>query len=429
MTTTAPVPVHASTVPLSDDPPIGEAATRRRRWTALEVVTVIHAVALAVLLGADDPFPWPQVRAAVAVAAVAGAWWALHHGGRRLRGGALLGVGVLGLVVGGAIGVPHAVRIGVTVESVAGFAALLTGLRLTGAGIRALTRGAWWRKVVAVPIGIVGVYTIAFPLALATFVTNVPPLEAKSTTPADRGMAYEDVTLRTDDGVRLAAWYVPSTNGAAVVLMAGAGGVRSDEVDHAAVLARHGYGILLLDVRGHGDSDGDAMLWGWHGADDVRAAVDHLVARPELAGGRIAAMGMSMGAEEAINALDDPRVRAVVAEGASGQGPGSEGTDDAGGWLARWFEWSTTRAADLMTSADRPPKMRDSIAQAAPRPVMVIAGGEEQVEIDAGNLFQAAAPDSVELWVVPGAGHTKGYDTVPQEWEARVIGFLDRTLA
>jgi dienelactone hydrolase len=429
MTTTAPVPVLSSSATTSDPPaPAGAVA---RRWTVLEAVIAVHGVSLAAMLSADDPFPWPQIRAAAAVAVTAGGWWAVRRGAQRLRGGVLLGIGLMGLVIGGAIGVPHAVRTGVTVESGAGVAALATGILLTGAAIRVLTRGAWWRKVLAVPLGIGIAIGVVFPLTLATFVTNVPPLEAKDGTPADRGMAYEDVSLRTDDGVRLAAWYVPSTNGAAVVLLAGAGGVRSDEIDHAAVLARHGYGVLLVDVRGHGDSDGDAMLWGWHGAADVRAAVDHLAARPELAGGRIAAMGMSMGAEEAINAIGaDARVHAVVAEGASGQGPADEGTDQSGigGWVARYIDWTTTRAADLMTSAHRPPRLQDSIAQAAPRPVMIIAGGEEPVEIDAGHQFQATAPDSVELWIVPGAGHTKGLETVPVEWEQQVIGFLDRAL-
>ena len=59
--------------------------------------------------------------------------------------------------------------------------------------------------------------------------------------------------------------------------------------------------------------------------------MDHLAGRPDVTDGRIAAMGMSMGAEEAIDAVGtDPRVRAVVAEGASGQGPTNEGTVEHG---------------------------------------------------------------------------------------------------
>ena len=124
-----------------------------------------------------------------------------------------------------------------------------------------------------------------------------------------------------------------------------------------------------------------------------------------------------------------PTPPAVVAEGASGQGPSDEGNRQVGGWASRWFSWVTTRTTDLMTSAHQPPQLRQSIVDAAPRPVMIIVGAEEPVEVTSGRHFQAAAPDRVELWVVPHSGHTQGYATAPREWEQRVTGFLDRALA
>lgn len=56
------------------------------------------------------------------------------------------------------------------------------------------------------------------------------------------------MTFRAADGVRLSAWYVPSRNGAAVVLLPGAGSTRTAVLGQAAVLARHGYGALLTDT-------------------------------------------------------------------------------------------------------------------------------------------------------------------------------------
>lgn len=54
----------------------------------------------------------------------------------------------------------------------------------------------------------------------------------------------------TSDGARLAGWYVESRNGAAVI--------RSPAVQrHAAMLIRHGYGVLVFDRRGEGESEGD----------------------------------------------------------------------------------------------------------------------------------------------------------------------------
>jgi dienelactone hydrolase len=315
---------------------------------------------------------------------------------------------------------------------VSGIAALATGLALVGhATVTHVRRARRWRKLLVAPIGFGVVVLAVAPLALAVAVTNVPPLALGDETPADRGLPYSDVSIQAGDGTELAAWYVPSTNGAAVVLLGGATNTRTDELDHAAVLAGNGYGVLLLDARGHGNSDGDAMLWGWYGETDVRAAVDYLASRDDVAAGRIAAVGMSMGAEEAIGAAGaDPRLLAVVAEGASARGARDEGNpaSGVGGWLIRYIDWTTAHAADLMTSAKPPTKLRDAIAAAGPRPVMIIAAGTQPTEVAAAHAFDAAAPGSVEVWIAPDAGHTKAYDTHPAAWEARVIAFLDNAL-
>jgi dipeptidyl aminopeptidase/acylaminoacyl peptidase len=111
------------------------------------------------------------------------------------------------------------------------------------------------------------------------------------------------VALRTADGVRLSAWYVPPRNGAAVVLLPGAGSTRTAVLGQAAVLARHGYGALLVDSRGHGRSGGHAMDFGWWGGRDITAAVSYLTRQPGVQPGKIAVLGLSMGGEQAIAAL------------------------------------------------------------------------------------------------------------------------------
>ena len=142
-------------------------------------------------------------------------------------------------------------------------------------------------------------------------------------TPLDRrglGSAaaiYRDVSLTTEDGVVLSAWWVPSAHGAAVVLLHGSGENRSATLGAAAVLVRHGYGVLLLDARGHGDSSGSGMDLGWYGDSDVGAAVSFMRADRSVDASRIAVLGLSMGGEEAIGAAAaHPEIRAVVAEGA-----------------------------------------------------------------------------------------------------------------
>jgi len=125
----------------------------------------------------------------------------------------------------------------------------------------------------------------------------------------------------TADGVRLSAWHVPSANGAAVVLRHGATSTRSNTLDEMVVLARHGYGVLATDARGHGRSGGMAMDWGWLGDLDTAAAVTYLSRRPRRRRAPHRCRGSLVGRRGSPRRSGaDPRIRAVIAEGISGRG-------------------------------------------------------------------------------------------------------------
>ena len=268
------------------------------------------------------------------------------------------------------------------------------------------------------------------PLTFAVNATNRPPSALGTGTPARYGLIYRDVAFRTADGVRLSAWYIPARNGAAVVLLPGAGSTRTAVLGQAAVSARHGYGALLADTRGHGRSGGHAMDFGWWGNRDLAAAVSFLDRQPGVRAGRIAALGESMGGEQALAAAgSDPRIRAVVAEGATGQQLADHGWLPHGvaGTLQRGMEWVMYTAAGLISGAPRPMSIPDAV-RAAGRPVLIIAGGAVADEPAAARWFQAASPATVQVWVVPRASHTRGLATAPRAWEAHVTGFLDAAL-
>jgi uncharacterized protein len=268
---------------------------------------------------------------------------------------------------------------------------------------------------------------VLLPLTVAVNATSRPPGPAGPPTPA----GYQDVAFRTADGVRLSAWYVPPRNGAAVVLLPGAGSTRGTVLGQAAVLARHGYGALLTDTRGHGRSGGHAMDFGWWGDRDIAAAVSFLARQPGVRAGQIAVLGESMGGEQALAAAgSDPRIRAVVAEGVTGQQVADHGWLPHGvdGALQRGMEWVMYSAAGLLSGAPRPMSIPAAIGAAAPRPALIIAGGAVADEPVAARWFRAASPATVQVWVVPGAGHTQGLARAPRAWEAHVIGFLDAAL-
>ena len=98
----------------------------------------------------------------------------------------------------------------------------------------------------------------------------------------------EDVAFKTDDGLELEGSYVPSRNGAAVIVAFG----RKGSQKHARMLARHGYGVLIFDRRGEGESDGDPNAYAWSdGEKDLDAAVAFVARRPDVDRRRIGASG------------------------------------------------------------------------------------------------------------------------------------------
>jgi hypothetical protein len=134
--------------------------------------------------------------------------------------------------------------------------------------------------------GLAGVVLVLLAI-IATHQARAP------VTAVSLGRPFETVRLTTSDGLTLGAWYVPSRNGAAVIAFPG----RSQPIPHARMLTRHGYGVLLVDRRGEGASEGDSNAFGWAGEKDLRAAIGFLQRRRDVNPSRIGGLGLSVGGE------------------------------------------------------------------------------------------------------------------------------------
>ena len=356
----------------------------------------------------------------------------------RWRGPLAGGGFALGAVVASAglgLAVPHLRKEGLGAVGLIGAALLVLGVLLAVGTTRRLlasTRRRRW--ALTIPLLVVTTYLAAWTVGQGVAAGLPARPELGSRTPADLGLAYDDAVLRTSDDVELAAWWVEPRNGAAVVVLHGAGSTRTAALDQAGVVARAGYGVLLVDARGHGESEGRGMDLGWWGERDVAAAVDFLLAQPGVAPDRIGLVGLSMGGEEAIGAAGaDDRVRAVVAEGATNRVAADKAYLDAygvRGHLQQAIDEATYAVAGLVTSAPEPASLRDSVVAAAARgtPFLLVTAGEVDTERLAAERLQRAAPETVEVWTVPGAGHVQGLSTAPEEWARRVVGFLAAAL-
>jgi len=250
--------------------------------------------------------------------------------------------------------------------------------------------------------------------------------------PTDWGLAYEDVTLKTDDGLVIRGWYLPSQNKAAVILLHSVASNRLGTRDLALMFTRHGYGVLMIDLRTHGESEGDLLTFGGDEYLDVSAGVDYLQARPEVDAERIGVMGLSLGASVSIlSAAQDTRLAAVVADA-----PGAVVFKD---WpkpdtfydsLYIPFDTMFFFYLHRIDGVSEPLAILDAVGMISPRPLFLIEETSSGSTLGPRsiNQFYAAANEPKQMWIIPNTEHINGLKTHPQEYEEKVIGFFDRYL-
>jgi fermentation-respiration switch protein FrsA (DUF1100 family) len=252
-------------------------------------------------------------------------------------------------------------------------------------------------------------------------------------TPAAYQLRFEDVTVTTVDGLRLVGWYVPGRNGATVIVQHGYKDHRGQMLGLTALLARHGYGVLVDSVRAHDRSEGELITFGQREMQDLDAWEHSLRARFDLDPDRIGMFGASMGGSLAIQfAARNPRIKAVVADCAFSS------LSDTVNTSVTFFTGlpSFPFAPLILFWSEREGGYRASdidagtwIGRISPRPVFLLQGGADVViSPGSGARLFAAAGDPKELWFDPALGHVEFLAKHPEEFERRLIAFYDKYL-
>jgi hypothetical protein len=351
----------------------------------------------------------------------------------RLRAGAqaalALGVGVFMVIMGAGEAGYYLRESGLSGDDYTGMLMIPAGVLLVGIGLVTLWRsrkggGLVWRyaRRVLIALGVlVGAYFVIFPLAESYVVTHA----ARAYVPTPQlGTAFQEVSFTTPDGLRLEGWYVPSKNGAAVISFPGRRGPQKP----AKLLARHGYGVLLFDRRGEGESEGDPNLLGWQGARDIEAAIAFLKTRPEVDPERIGGLGLSVGGEMMLEeAAGNDELKAVVSEGAGirsvREAVHSDGVEKV---VASWA-FGIVTVGTAVWSSNLPPRSLTDLSAEIRQPALFIHATPGQGGEKLTKRYYDAAKGPKEYWAAPG-GHTGAIDAAPEEYERRVVGFFDRNL-
>jgi len=152
---------------------------------------------------------------------------------------------------------------------------------------------------------------------------STPPRLPVVRTPADYGLAFEDVTFKTEDGIEVSAWFMPGASNHVILSnhfspgnkygfaghMEGldfAGGFEVNFIPRYKALVDAGYSVLAYDLRGHGastDGDGGISGVGYYEWQEVLAALDYVRSRQDTSDADISIYSMCMGANATFNAM------------------------------------------------------------------------------------------------------------------------------
>lgn len=252
------------------------------------------------------------------------------------------------------------------------------------------------------------------------------PLSDHLITPDRIGLAYRDVEFAAADGVRLHGWFLPASaprEGSVLFLHGNAENI-STHIASVAWLPGAGFDVLLFDYRGYGRSAGRPTLAGLHR--DFAAALETLLAMPEVDAGRVVVLGQSLGGALAITALADSplrqQVRGLVVEGAFTSYRTLAQEKLAAFWPTWPLQWP------LSLTIDDRYRPIDAIAELAPLPVLIIQGEDDLVVPPAhGKALFAAAGAPKQLWLLPGTGHIQAFATLANR--RRLRAWLEQVLA
>lgn len=266
---------------------------------------------------------------------------------------------------------------------------------------------------------------------ILSVITESAPTPSQVDIPADLPFDVEEATFRSEDGLRIAGWYVPPENGALVILLHGYSGNRTAMIWHADQLTQAGYGVLMYDERASGESEGTYRSYGWEDPRDVGGALVFLNEKPDVDPEKIGIAGCSIGGQIALQgAAYYPQIGAVWADGAS-----TVRAQDIhkptnpifallvlGNYTLDWM-------FEVKLGIDAPAPMIEIIGAVAPRPIMLVGSGIPQPFIgsegDHLKLYAQYAGENAELWLLSDAGHCGGPRARPEEYATRMVEFFD----
>jgi len=240
-------------------------------------------------------------------------------------------------------------------------------------------------------------------------------------TPAQAGIAYEEVAFKSADGTRLTGWFMPARGVAdarqakgTVIHFHGNGENITSQWQFAGWLTARGFNVLVFDYRGYGASEGSPSPAGCF--DDSNAAINYVRARPDVDPARLLIFGQSLGGNNAIAAVgagNRAGIRALAEESTFFSYPDIANDKISGVGLLVSDRYSA----------------KNHIAAIAPIPLLLIHGTNDKVvPYSHATRLLAAAGEPKQLITIEGGGHIGAMMRRDDSYRDALVKFFEDAL-
>ncbi len=297
------------------------------------------------------------------------------------------------------------------------------------------------RWLIGVPLGIILLAIMIFaliPPLVMNDIVNMHVAFEETLTGAEYDLDPERLVLITRDNLNIVAYEVYVEDPKAVIIFFS--GIHNPSVTaffgHARMLLDEGYASILLEMRAHGESEGEVIGLGFTEHLDTRAVVDYIQASPRYVDTPIVVYGLSMGGAVAINSIGQiPDIDGLISLSAYSSWDDVFIENMGASGLVATIQRPFVRLYTTLKYgwANRHINPKDQIQKLGDRPALLIhSRGDAQVPFANFERLTAHAPAHVETWAREGDSHfivqdelffTPEQDT---EYAERILGFLNR---
>lgn len=259
-------------------------------------------------------------------------------------------------------------------------------------------------------------------------------------TPLDYGAVhYENVHLNVDDTATIAGWYVAPTTkpGKVIILIHGYGYDRRGTDFHTRALIEAGYGVLLYDLRDHGESTGKITTFNRMQIyqSDLLHVVNYVKQKPEINPAHIGVVGISLGAFATLNSAPETlnSLAALWLDGLRFENFGARTQTRClqpqclPDYFKSVFNDQTRVIAGIYygESIAPPPLTFAEIFPTINQPgVMLVSSGLDDSERTTNEKLIPLMGDKKDIWFIKNAWHIGGRFEVPDEYRAKMLAFF-----